>query len=144
MKKIPLSAFSTVPVTAETLAALHEVVEINDKFDDAEVARLTEQEAQVILALRRYSSEAEVVRPSCYGDSFGQVPTCHGCIFAARCWSADYAYLRRVAAGEADPPPFAVPDKDLKAAIALAADRVVPAPPPKRTKRPPPPPPRKA
>ncbi|MAD95894.1 MAG: hypothetical protein CMB99_01065 [Flavobacteriaceae bacterium] len=140
--RVPLSALNDVAITPDTRDRLL----AEGGVDPAALGRLSEMGGQAILALQA-KDDGDDSMPPCYRKAYDSTaPLCQGCIVAPRCWYSDLAYLRKVGAGDAEPP-RGVPDFVVKARVERANDTPVPAPPPAAKKRkkakvaPPPPPP---
>jgi hypothetical protein len=113
MREVPLSALIGIPLTEATHKRLTEAgIPVADT--------LTEMGAQALLVLKGTG------RPDCYAKEYDPTaPLCQGCVYAPRCWSADGAYLARLAVQEAEPPP-GVPSDQVAARLAATKAPTVP------------------
>ncbi len=117
VKDLPLSSLATVPVTAETRAAL---ADAGLSFYPA----MTELTAQSLLALATSGEPSE--NPPCYGRQYKpDNPLCAGCLVSPRCWSSDKSYLRKLKRGEVDAPNGA-PEEAVKARLRTFKNKAMP------------------
>ena len=96
----PLSSLASASLSPHARERL-----VDAGLSSLEISKIrTESDALAILALRGDDNPTEYA-PKCFRREYSPSKAlCGGCVFSARCWAGDNAYLKRVARGDAERP----------------------------------------